>query len=49
MLTIRFRIFDCLDAFLHVSDIWLLKIKSESIVIPKSLTFSSQGILFPFK
>ena len=48
-LPIRLRIFDCWDAFLQFSDILLSKFRWESTVMPKSLTFSSHVILFPFK
>ena len=44
-LPIRLRIFNCWDAFLQISD----KFRWKSIVMPKSLTFSSHVILFPFK
>ena len=49
-LPIRLRIFNCWDAFfLQISDICLSKFRWESTVTPKSLTFSSHVILFPFK
>jgi hypothetical protein len=35
--------------FLQISDICLSKFRWESTVMPKSLTFSSHVILFPFK
>ena len=44
-LPIRLRIFNCWDAFLQI----LSKFRWESTVMPKSLTFSSHVILFPFK
>jgi hypothetical protein len=35
--------------FLQISDIYLSKFSWEFMVTPKSLTFSSHIILFPFK
>jgi hypothetical protein len=45
-LPICLRIFNCWDAFLQISDIYLSKFSWESMVTPKSLTFSSHVILF---
>jgi hypothetical protein len=48
-LSIRLRIFNCWDAFLQISDICLSKFRWESTVMPKSLTFSSQKIVYTNK